>query len=92
MKKKIESLKIAGAIVPVKENKKFRLHLNDWLKALLIAVGAPVLEYFLSSIQTGSFEAINWNQALIIAASAAGMYLLKNFFSPTTVTIKSKDL
>lgn len=91
-----KTLKVNGTNVPVIENNKFSLHLNDWLKALLIAVGAPVADYIISVLQAyltgGGAIDLDWRRALSIAVSAALIYITKNFFSKSTVTIAKSDL
>lgn len=86
-----KTLKIEGSVVPVKENDKFSLHLNDWLKALLIAIAAPVVDYLIGAI-SGGFEAIDWKHVLTVGVSAGLVYLAKNYLSPSTITIKKEDL
>lgn len=88
----MKTMKIAGGeVVPVKENNKFSLNLNDGLKALLIAIAAPVVDYLITAINSG-FDKIDWKHALIVGISSGLVYLAKNFFSPSTVTIAKKDI
>lgn len=88
----MKTLKVEGSHVPVKENNKFSLNKWDFLKALLLAVLVPVLQYFLDSLTTGGFHAIDWQVAGTLAISTALGYILKNYFSPSNVVIEKKDL
>lgn len=66
--------------------KQFSLNVKDALKGLLLAVGTPVLATIYQSLQKGSLT-FDWNVIGVTAGSAAVMYLLKNYFTPTQTVI-----
>lgn len=74
------------ALQVVKTSKKFSLTAPDWLKGLLMAIGAPVITLIIQSTNAGTLT-FDWKALLTTAISAAGMYLLKNFFTPSQTTI-----
>lgn len=74
------------ALQTVTTSKKFSLTAPDWLKGLLMAVGAPVITLIIQSTNAGSLV-FDWKALLTVAISAAGMYLLKNFFTPSETRI-----
>lgn len=67
----------------MKPSKFLSLNTRDLLRGLVMAIGTPVLGYILESLNKESWD-INWPHAGILAVSAAGTYLLKNFFTPVT--------
>lgn len=65
-------------------SKRFRLNLNDWQKALLIAILAPIVMAVQEALQAGSWD-IDWKKAGMAGVAAGLVYLLKNFFTPQQV-------
>lgn len=57
-----------------------KLHLNDFLRGLLVAVISPVFTIAIDSVSQGNFD-INWKHIGMVALSAAGAYLSKNLFT-----------
>lgn len=93
MKNKIQTLTVTDSgTVPVKENAFLTLNKWDWLKALLIAILTPVVDYLIVAIQEQGFGAIDWNRVWVTGVSAALVYLVKNFLSPSVVTIEKRNL
>ena len=70
------------------ESKQFRLNLNDWLKALLVAAITPALVVIQTSLDQGHLE-LNWKAIGIAAISGGVAYLIKNFFTPTQTVVKA---
>lgn len=64
---------------------RYSLKLRDWLKGLLMAVGAPVLTFIIDSLNEGELT-LNWRKLAVVAISAGLMYLLKNFFTDDVKT------
>lgn len=62
---------------------RYSLKLRDWLKAALMAIGAPVLTFLLDSLNAEEFV-FNWKKLVTVAASAGIVYILKNFFTDDT--------
>jgi len=71
-------------------SKKFSLNKFDWLKALLMAAGTPVLEYLAESLSTGQFDTLDWKHAAAIGMSTGLLYLSKNYFTNTHTTVTEK--
>lgn len=71
-------------------SKKFSLGKYDYLKALLMATGTPVIEYLIEKLNTGTWSEINWAHALAVGASAGLLYLSKNFFTNSHATVIQK--
>lgn len=71
----------------VTTSKKFRLKLNDWEKALLIAIGTPVATIIINSLNAGLLV-FNWKNILITGLSAGLAYIVKNFLTPAQIVIK----
>ncbi len=71
----------------------YKLKLRDYLKAFLMAVGVPVINAVLESLNAGEVT-INWNHIWKIAVGAFLVYLLKNFLTDdmkvATKVIKSE--
>lgn len=65
-------------------SKQYSLDWRDILKGLFVSVGTSVLVIIENSISAGQFE-FNWKQIGIAALGSAVAYLLKNFFTPSTV-------
>ena len=58
----------------------FKLLKRDWLKGLVMAVGAPVLTFIYDSLKATEFV-FEWKKLLLVAGSAGVAYLIKNFFT-----------
>ena len=58
----------------------YKLLTRDFLKALIMAIGAPVLTFLYDSLKAENFV-FEWKKLLIVAASAGVAYLIKNFFT-----------
>ncbi len=72
----------------VTTSKRFSLQLNDWTKALIMAVLTPVVTIIYQSVQAGSLT-FDW-KAIGIAAISGGLgYIMKNFLSPAETVIKN---
>lgn len=69
-------------------SKRFSLDKFDWLKAALMAAGTPIVEYLVESLNAGGFTGIDWKHAIAIGLSAGLLYILKNFLSTSTTTVK----
>jgi hypothetical protein len=63
---------------------RYSLKLRDWLKAAIMAIGAPVLTFLLDSLNAENFV-FNWGKLATVAASAGIVYILKNFFTDDMV-------
>lgn len=59
---------------------RFTLALRDYLKAFIMAVGAPVLTFIIDSLKAETIV-YDWKKLLIVAISAGAAYLVKNFFT-----------
>lgn len=59
---------------------RYTLKFRDWMKGLIMAIGAPVLTFIIDSLNEGELT-LNWRKLAIVALSAGLMYLLKNFFT-----------
>lgn len=59
---------------------RYTLKLRDWIKAAIMAIGAPVLTFLLDSLNAENFV-FNWSKLATVAASAGIVYILKNFFT-----------
>lgn len=70
----------------VTTNKQFSLNLPDWLKGLLMAIGTPVIAVIIDSTSKGSLN-FDWKLIATTAISAGGLYLMKNFLTPTHTVI-----
>lgn len=62
---------------------RYTLKLRDWLKAALMAIGAPVLTFLLDSLNADEFV-FNGKKLATVALSAGIVYILKNFFTDDT--------
>ncbi len=61
---------------------KYTLKLSDWLKGLLVAVGATIIPAFIALLNRGSFPTIPQLKAILISGISAGLfYVTKNFFT-----------
>ena len=69
----------------------FSLNKNDILKGFLIAVISPVFTIIITSLNQGSLT-FDWKAIGVTAAGAALAYIMKNFLSPTTITITDKEV
>ncbi len=70
-----------------KKSTRYKLLLRDYLKAVIMAIGAPVLTFIIDSLNADQFT-FNWKKLLIVAISAGATYLLKNFFTDDIKTSK----
>lgn len=62
---------------------------SDFIKALAVAIFSPIAAYVIVILQAfvdGGSLAIDWSYLIKIGVSAGLGYLVKNFFSSTTVT------
>ena len=59
---------------------RFSLKARDWIKALLMAIGAPVVTFLIDSFNAEEVV-INASKLTNIAISAGLVYILKNFFT-----------
>ena len=64
---------------------RYSLKLRDWLKGLLMAIGAPVITFIIDSLNEGELT-LNWTKLAVVALSAGLMYVLKNFFTDDVKT------
>ena len=71
----------------VTTQKQFSLNLPDWMKGLLMAIGTPVLAVIIDSTSKGSLN-FDWKLIGTTAISAAAVYLMKNYLTPTHTVIK----
>ena len=62
---------------------RYTLKLRDWLKAALMAIGAPVLTFLLDSLNADELV-FNSKKLATVALSAGIVYILKNFFTDDT--------
>lgn len=69
-------------------NQQYQLNWNDLTRGLLLAVISAVLTAVLEGLNEGGFEAINWKAILLVGATTAVSYLVKNFFTPTEIVVK----
>jgi len=67
-------------------SKQFTVNLRDVIKGLLMAVLVPVVTIISQSLEAGSLT-FNWKAITIAALSGFVGYLVKNFLSPTQITI-----
>jgi len=72
-------------------SKQFTLNISDVWKGLIMAVILPVLTIIMNSINQGSLT-FNWTQIAIAAIGGLIGYLIKNFFTPSSVTIQNPVL
>lgn len=64
------------------------LGVQDFLKALIMAVVAPVLYIIQQSIAAGALT-FNWHQIEMAAVAGAVGYLIKNYFSDSVAQAKT---
>jgi hypothetical protein len=69
--------------------KQYSLNLADGIKALILAVAAPVLATIEQSFEAGSLT-FNWKLIAITAGSAAIAYLTKNYLTPTQTVLSNQ--
>ena len=63
---------------------KYELKLSDWLKGLLIAIGATVIPAIIALLSNGTFPNKQQLIAIGIGGLSAGLtYVAKNFFTDT---------
>ena len=62
----------------------YSLKKSDWLKGLLVAVGATILPAIISLLSNGNFPNAGQLKAILIGGLSAGLtYVAKNFFTDT---------
>ena len=63
---------------------KYSLKLSDWLKGLLVAVGATIIPALIALLSNGAFPTVPQLKAILIGGLSAGLtYVAKNFFTDT---------
>lgn len=67
------------------------LNLRDILRGLLIAALTPAIVMAQQSLDAGILV-FNWKQLAMAAVGGGLAYIVKNFFTPAQVVIKTKDL
>lgn len=72
-------------------SKQFTLNGRDILKGLLVAIITPVLTIIINSLQQGTLT-FDWKAIGITALTAAIAYLVKNFLTPSEITIQNPVL
>lgn len=65
-------------------SKQYSLDWRDFLKGLFVSVMTSVLVIIENSISAGQFK-FNWREIGIVALGSAVAYLIKNYFTPSTV-------
>lgn len=67
---------------------RFSLAIRDYGKAIIMAIGAPVLTFIIDSLNAETFI-FNWKKLILVAVSSGAAYLLKNFFTDDIKTAKN---
>lgn len=67
-------------------SKKFSLHLSDWMKGLLMAVGTPVIAILIDSVNQGSLT-FNWRVIISAALGGGLMYISKQFLASAKIVV-----
>lgn len=67
----------------MKPSKFFSLNKQDWIKGLIMAIGAPLIYYIISIIPQ-----LNLSPETAAIATTILTYLAKNFFTPTPSAIQ----
>lgn len=67
-------------------SKQYTLNARDFLRGALLAVLTPVFTIIMTSLNAGELT-FNWKVIGATAAAAFLGYLLKNFLSPTEITV-----
>lgn len=69
-------------------NKQYTLNWNDLTRGLLLAVISTVLTALLDALQKSGFDNIDWKAILLVGATTAVSYLVKNFFTPSEIVVQ----
>lgn len=67
-------------------SKQFTLNTRDIIRGIIMAVAVPVVTIITQSLDAGNLT-FNWKAIAIAALSGFFGYLVKNFLSPTEITI-----
>lgn len=70
-------------------SQKYTLDKKDFLRGLLISVLSPVFTIAIQSLNDGSLT-FDWKAMTATGLSAGLAYLLKNFLTPSTITVKAE--
>ncbi len=69
----------------------FSLKTKDFLRALLIAMVAPIIPIITNSLSAREFT-INWHNIISTSVGAGLAYLGKNFFTPAQIVITGNEV
>lgn len=68
-------------------SKQFTINVSDVVKGLIMAVLVPVMTIISQSLEAGSLT-FDWKAISIAAVAGFVGYIVKNFLTPTSITVK----
>lgn len=71
-------------------SKLFTLNIKDFLKGLVMAILVPAVTIMQQSLDSGTLV-LNWKTILIASISGVVAYLMKNFFTSDSSSLKTED-